>query len=150
MKVILLDKVANLGGVGAEVSVKAGYARNFLLPRKLAVLATKENRAVFEQQRAELEKAAAAKLAAAKALAEKVAALGTLEVAVSAGAEGRLHGAVTAADLVDLLAANGVSVAKSAVRIPSGVLREVGEFEVNLHLHADVDQALNVVVVARS
>ncbi|RIY32269.1 50S ribosomal protein L9 [Psittacicella hinzii] len=149
MKVILLDKVANLGSVGTEVEVKSGYARNYLLPRKIAVLATAENRAKFEAQRAELEKVAAEKLAAAQAVASKIAEIGTLEIGVQAGSEGRLFGAVTTRDIVDVLDAYGVKVEKSQVRVNGGSIRELGEHEILVHLHADVNAQLHVNVVAR-
>ncbi|RIY34071.1 50S ribosomal protein L9 [Psittacicella melopsittaci] len=149
MKVILLDKVAHLGSVGTEVEVKSGYARNYLLPKHIAVLATAENRAKFEAQRAELEKEAAAKLAAAQATAAKIEEIGTLEIGVQAGSEGRLFGSVTTRDIADVLEAYGVNVEKSQVRINGGSIRELGEQEVVIHLHADVNVKLAVNVVSR-
>lgn len=148
MKVILLDKIARLGTVGTEVEVKAGYARNYLLPQGLAVLATKANRAVFEAQRAELEKAAAEKLAHAQQLAETIANIGTLEVGVQVGAEGRLFGAVTNREIQEILSAYGVEVPKSAVRLPNGVIREAGETVVRIHLHSSVDVDLPLRITA--
>lgn len=149
MKVILLDKVAHLGSVGTEVEVKSGYARNYLIPQHLAVLATKENRAKFEARRAELEAQAAAKLATAQALATKIEEVGQIEVGVAAGQEGRLFGAVTTRDVVEILSAYGVEVPKSAIRINGGQIRELGEHVVLVHLHADVNVEVPVNVVAR-
>lgn len=148
MKVILLDKIARLGNVGSEVEVKAGYARNYLLPKGLALLATKAARAEFEAKRAELEKQAAEKLQAAKDLAAKVEAIGTVEVSVQAGHDGRLFGSVTNRDVVEILKAYDIEVSKSAVRLPNGVIREAGETVVRLHLHSDVNVDLPLHVIA--
>ncbi|MFC6277216.1 50S ribosomal protein L9 [Psittacicella hinzii] len=149
MKVILLDKVAHLGSVGTEVEVKSGYARNYLIPNHLAVLATAQNRAYFEQRRAELEAQAQQKLQAAQAVAAKIAEIGTVEVGVAAGQEGRLFGSVTTRDIVEILEAYSIEVPKSSVRINGGQIRELGEHTVVIHLHADVNVNLPVNVVAR-
>nr|prf protein L9 [Escherichia coli] len=135
MQVILLDKVANLGSLGDQVNVKAGYARNFLVPQGKAVPATKKNIEFFEARRAELEAKLAEVLAAANARAEKINALETVTIASKAGDEGKLFGSIGTRDIADAVtAADGVEVAKSEVRLPNGVLRTHGE-EVSFQVH---------------
>ena len=147
MNIILLERVSNLGGLGEEVAVKNGYARNFLIPTGKAVHATPDNRAVFEARRAELEKAANAKLTDAN---ERAAALADRRVTIVARAseEGKLYGSVGTADIAQALSEAVLSVTKSEVRMPEGVIRSVGEHEVGIHLHADVTQTVLVEVVA--
>ena len=146
MQVILLDKVANLGSLGDQVNVKAGYARNFLVPQGKAVPATKKN--VFEARRAELEAKLAEVLAAANARAEKINALETVTIASKAGDEGKLFGSIGTRDIADAVTAAGVKVAKSEVRMPNGVLRTTGEHEVDFQVHSEVFAKLVVNVVA--
>lgn len=148
MDVILLEKVINLGNLGDQVKVKSGYARNFLLPKGRAVMATKDNVAMFEERRAELEAKEAEQLSAAQARAEKLAALDTITMAARAGEEGKLFGSVTATDIADAITAAGVEVAKSEVKMPEGPIRTIGEFEMMVQLHTDVAQAVNIQVVA--
>lgn len=147
MDIILLDKVGRLGSIGDKVSVKAGYGRNFLLPQGKAVSATAKNIADFEVRRAGLEAVAAGKIAEATARAEKLAEL-TVTIAANAGDEGRLFGSIGTRDIADAITAAGVAVVKSEVRLPSGVLREVGQYDIDLQLHAEVIQAVKLVVVA--
>lgn len=147
MEVILLDKVGRLGAIGDKVTVKSGYARNFLLPKGKAVAATAKNIADFEERRAGLEAAAAAKIAEATARAEKLAAL-TVTIAANAGDEGRLFGSIGTRDIADAITAAGVAVAKAEVRLPQGVLREIGQYEIDVQLHAEVVQAVKLAVVA--
>ncbi len=147
MDVILLEKVANLRKRGDKVSVKPGYARNFLVPQGKAKPATPENLKEFEERRAELEKIAAETLAAAQARAEKISAL-TLEIAHQAGEEGKLFGSVTGAEIAKCVTDAGVEVAKSEVRLPNGPLRELGDHEVSIQLHTDVTTVVNIAVVA--
>ena len=147
MEVILLDKVGKLGAIGDKVTVKSGYGRNFLLPQGKAVAATAKNIADFEARRAELEAAAAAKIAEATARAEKLAAL-EVTIAANAGDEGRLFGSIGTRDIAEAISAAGVAVAKSEVRLPQGVLREIGQYEIDIQLHAEVLQAVKLVVVA--
>ena len=144
MQVILLDKVANLGSLGDQVNVKAGYARNFLVPQGKAVPATKKNIEFFEARRAELE----AVLAAANARAEKINALETVTIASKAGDEGKLFGSIGTRDIADAVTAAGVEVAKSEVRLPNGVLRTTGEHEVSFQVHSEVFAKVIVNVVA--
>lgn len=147
MDIILLDKVGRLGAIGDKVSVKSGYARNFLLPQGKAVAATAKNIADFEERRAGLEATAAAKIAEATARAEKLAEL-TVTIAANAGDEGRLFGSIGTRDIADAITAVGVSVAKSEVRLPQGVLRETGAYEIDVQLHAEVVQAVKLNVIA--
>ena len=148
MQVILLDKIAKLGGLGDKVSVKSGFARNFLLPQGKAVFANKENIVKFEERRAELEAKLAADLATGQARAEKVAALSNVVIASVAGDEGKLFGSIGTRDIADAVTAAGVELAKSEVRLPEGALRHTGEFEVVLHLHAEVDATVTIEIVA--
>ena len=147
MEVILLEKVGKLGKIGDKVAVKSGYGRNYLLPQGKAVAATAKNLADFEARRAELEAAANAKLAEANARAEKLAAL-EVTIAAVAGDEGRLFGSVGTRDIAEAITAAGVAVTKAEVRLPEGVIREVGQFEIDVQLHAEVIQAVKVAVVA--
>jgi large subunit ribosomal protein L9 len=146
MEVILLEKVHQLGSLGDRVKVRPGYGRNYLIPMGKAVPATAQNVAKFEVVRAEFERTQAETLEQAKA---KAAALGTLTVTIAskAGTEGRLYGSVGTADIASAVTAGGVTIAKSEVRLPQGPLREVGEHVVNLHLHADVDVMIKVIII---
>ena len=148
MEVILLDKLAHLGGLGDKVKVRNGYARNYLLPQKKAVMATKENLAKFEAQRAELEAKIAAELKAAEDRAAKLAAIGTVTILAKAGDEGKLFGSIGTRDIADALTAAGCEIHKSEVRLPEGVLRSVGEYEIALQLHADVKSVIKLVIAA--
>ena len=149
MQVILLEKVANLGNLGDVVKVKDGYARNFLIPSRQARRATEAALKEFEAKRAELEKAAAEKLAQAQAQGEKLEGT-TLRIVQKAGVDGRLFGSVTNADVADALKAQGVDVEKSMVRMPSGPLKQVGEYPVSVVLHTDVTANVNVNVVGET
>lgn len=148
MNIILLDKVANLGGLGDQVTVKSGYARNFLFPSGKAVPATKSNVEMFEQRRAELEAKLATDLQAAEARAEKINALDAIVIASKAGDEGKLFGSIGTRDIADAVSAAGVEVQKSEILMPHGTIREVGEFEIELQLHADVLAAITLKVEA--
>ncbi|HGJ5854873.1 50S ribosomal protein L9 [Arsenophonus nasoniae] len=148
MEIILLDKVANLGSLGDQVDVKAGYARNFLVPQGKAVPATKKNVEFFEARRAELEAKLADVLAVAKGRAEKINSLATVTIASKAGDEGKLFGSIGTRDIAQAVTAAGVEVAKSEVRLPNGVLRTVGEHEVHFQVHSDVFAKLNVNIIA--
>ena len=147
MEVILLDKIAKLGGLGDKVSVKSGYARNYLLPQGKAVFASDANVEHFEARRAELEAAAAAKLGGAEARAEKIAAT-AVTIEANAGDEGKLFGSIGARDIAAAITAAGAEVNKSEVRLPHGPLREVGEFDVTVQVHSDVKAVVTVTIVA--
>jgi len=147
MEVILLEKIGGLGNLGDKVRVKGGFGRNFLIPYGKAVSATPDNVARFETQRAELEKAAAERLATAQERAEKLAGL-SIRIEANAGDEGKLFGSVGTRDIADAVStAAGIEVSKSEVRLPTGVLRTTGEFEIELQLHSDVSQMVTVSVV---
>lgn len=150
MQIILLDKVANLGGLGDQVTVKSGYARNFLFPQGKAVPATKANIEKFEARRAELEAQAQAQLDAANAKAESLTALGEVTIASPAGDEGKLFGSVGTKDIADAITKAGVEVAKSEVKLPTGTLREVGEYEIDLQIHSDVTATVKLLIIAEA
>src|SRR5471032_2651415 len=147
MQLIYLEKVTNLGNLGDKVNVKAGYGRNYLLPYGKATAATAANVAAFEERRAELEKLAADKKASAETRAAQLAEL-EVTITATAGDEGKLFGSIGTHDIADALTASGVEVAKSEVRLPNGTIRNVGEFDVAVHLHSDVEATVRVVVVA--
>ena len=147
MQVILLERVAKLGAMGEVVKVKEGYARNFLLPQGKATAATEANVAAFEARRAELEKAAAEKKASAETRAAQLAEL-EVTITATAGDEGKLFGSIGTHDIADALTASGVEVAKAEVRLPNGTIRQVGEYDVAVHLHTDVEATVKVIVVA--
>jgi large subunit ribosomal protein L9 len=146
MQIILLDKVANLGNLGDVVKVKDGYARNFLIPSRMARRATAAAIKEFEERRAELEKAAAEKLAAAQALADKMSGR-TVHITQKAGVDGRLFGSVTNNDIAEALTRIDFKVAKAQVRLPNGPLKTVGEHTVTVAPHTDVVVEVKVVVV---
>ncbi|MGK5013031.1 50S ribosomal protein L9 [Janthinobacterium sp. ROICE36] len=146
MQIILLEKVVNVGNLGEVVKVKDGYARNFLIPQRLARRATATAVAEFEVKRAELEKAAAAKLAASQAQGEKLSGL-TVQVAQKAGVDGRLFGSVTNFDIAEALTKQGFAVEKAQIRMPTGPLKIVGEHSVSVALHTDVVVEVVIAVV---
>lgn len=146
MQIILLEKVVNLGGLGDVVKVKDGYARNFLIPQGKAKRATQANLAEFEARRAELERAQAEKLAAAQALAAKLEGV-SVQVARKAGMDGRLFGSVGNADIAEGLVAQGFDIDRSAIRMPDGPLKQVGDTQLEVSLHADVLATITVSVV---
>jgi large subunit ribosomal protein L9 len=137
MQVILLDKVVNLGNLGDVVRVKDGYARNFLIPNRMARRATQAAVAEFEVKRADLEKAAAEKLAAAQAQGEKLNGL-TVQISQKAGVDGRLFGSVTNADVAEALSKQGFVIEKAQVRLPAGLIKTTGEHPISVSLHTDV------------
>lgn len=147
MDVILLEKVQNLGKLGDRVAVRSGYARNYLLPQRKAVSATPANLAAFEQRRAELEKAESDALAAAQSRAEKLNGK-TVTVAAKAGTEGKLFGSVGTLDIAEAAGREGLDLKRHEVRLPSGPFRNIGSYEVELHLHADVEARITVNVIA--
>jgi large subunit ribosomal protein L9 len=147
MELILLQKVANLGNIGDRVKVKSGYGRNFLLPQGKATLATAANVARFDARRAELERAANEELHRAQQRAAAIKDF-KLSIIAKAGSEGKLFGSVGTADIAEAATAAGHSLARSEVRLPGGPLRAVGDHAVTLHLHADVEVELPVIIVA--
>jgi large subunit ribosomal protein L9 len=149
MQIILLDKIANVGNLGDVVKVKAGYARNFLIPKGMAKRATPENLKLLEEKRSELERAAGEKLTAAQTLGEKLEGM-AIRIPQKAGVDGRLFGSVGSIDIVEALAKEGVTVEKSQIRLPAGPLKQVGEHAVTISLHTDVDAHITVTVVAET
>lgn len=147
MEVILLEKVGKLGTVGDKVNVKSGFGRNYLLPQGKAVTATTQNIAEFEARRAELELAAANKKETAEIRAGKLEDL-KVTIAAKAGDEGKLFGSVGARDIADAITAAGVEVAKAEVKLPTGTLRETGEFDIDVQLHVDVMQTIKLIIEA--
>lgn len=149
MQIILLEKVVNVGNLGDVVKVKQGYARNYLIPQGKAKRATPENIAAIEARRADLEKAANAKLEEAQAQAAKLEGM-TVQISQKAGVDGRLFGSVTNADVVEALKGQGFDIEKSAVRMPSGPLKQVGEHPLVVNLHTDVHANITVNVVGET
>jgi large subunit ribosomal protein L9 len=146
MQIILLEKVANLGNLGDVVRVKDGFARNFLIPQRVARRATTTAIAEFEAKRAELEKLAADKLAAAQAVGAKLTGL-VLPIKQKAGVDGRLFGSVTNHDVSDALKAQGFTIEKASVRMPTGPLKIVGEHKLSVAVHTDVVVEITVQVI---
>ena len=149
MQVILMEKVVNLGTLGDEVKVKDGYARNFLIPQGKAKRATEANRKYFQEKRAELERAHAEKLAAAQAQAEKLEGA-TVQITRKAGVDGRLFGSVSNFDIADALVAQGFAVERSALRLPDGPLKAVGDTKIQVALHSEVVATVTVSVLGEN
>ncbi len=147
MNIILLEKIENLGDIGDQVKVKAGYGRNYLVPKGKATMATPANIEKFEGMRAQFEARAADSLAAATGRAERLQGM-DISIAAKAGTEGKLFGSVGNTDIADACKRAGVEIDRSEVRMVDGPLRHVGEHEVGVHLHTDVDVILKVNVVA--
>ena len=147
MNVILLEPINRLGGLGEEVVVKPGFARNYLLPQGKAVRATEDNRRLFEQRRMELAEAAQDRLILAEERARQLSEI-NVAIVVKAGDEGKLYGSVGAQEISQALMEQGVEVHKREVILSEGPIRVVGDHEVNLHLHSEVSIALPISVVA--
>tara|TARA_B100000780_G_scaffold163824_1_gene114545 strand:+ start:177 stop:623 length:447 start_codon:yes stop_codon:yes gene_type:complete len=147
MNVILLEKIGKLGALGDTVSVKAGYGRNFLIPKGKAVPANKVNTEAFEARRSELEAAAAEKLAAAQARADAIGVL-TITIAANAGQEGKLFGSIGTNEIAAALVEAGYAVDKTEVRLPEGTLRALGETAVAIQLHSDITIEVTIALVA--
>ena len=148
MEIILLEKIENLGVMGDKVNVKPGYGRNYLIPKGKAAPATEANIAEFEARRAELEKAAAETLAAAEARRDRLADM-KITITAKAGDEGKLFGSIGTADIADAINATGVMVERHEVRLPTGAYRQVGEYDVDLHLHTDVNTTIKLTIAAQ-
>ena len=147
MQIILLEKIGGLGNLGDIVTVKNGYARNFLIPQGKAKRATEANKAEFEARRAELEARQAKILADALARKEKLDGQ-VITVAQKAGVDGRLFGSVTNADIASAIVATGIKAEKANVRLPEGPFKAIGEYEVEIALHSDAVAKVTVAVVA--
>jgi large subunit ribosomal protein L9 len=146
MQIILMERVVNLGGLGDVVKVKDGYARNFLIPQGKAKRATEANRKIFEEKRAELERIQAEAIAAAQAQVEKLEGL-MVQITRKTGVDGRLFGSVSTHDIAEALAAQGFQVEKSAIRLPEGPLKTIGDTPVQIALHTDVVATVTVSVL---
>jgi len=146
MEVILLEKIDNLGELGEKVSVKSGYGRNYLFPQKKAIAATADNVENFEARRYELQLLEDEKLAAAQERADKIALL-DLTLTANAGEEGKLYGSIGTRDIAEVVSQQGIDIAKSEVRMPHGPIRELGEYEIDIHLHSAVNVVLKLGVV---
>ena len=146
MEIILLESVDRLGGLGDLVNVRPGFARNYLLPKGKAKLATAANIAEIAERRAELEKHEAEVLKAAKARAKQ---LEGLEISISAksGGEGKLFGSVTNANITEAVNEKGIELEKSEVRMPEGPIRLAGEYDIDLHLHTEVNATIKLTVI---
>lgn len=147
MQIILLEKVQNLGDLGDAVNVRPGYGRNYLIPNGIAVPATKENLSKFEAKRAEFEKAAADVVGAAQARADALAGKKVI-VAQKAGEEGKLFGSVGTVDIAKAFTDAGMPIEKQEIRLPQGAIREVGDFDIVIHLHTDINVTVQVSVLA--
>ena len=147
MEIILLEKIDNIGGIGDQVKVKSGYARNYLIPQGKATVATAENIKKFEAIRSDLEAKAAAEIAAARERAAKIEGQ-EIRISVQAGSEGRLFGSIGTVDIAEACAVLGADVERSEVRLHDGPLRVVGEHMVEIHLHSDVNVPLKVILEA--
>lgn len=150
MQVILLEKMQKLGNLGDEVTVKAGFGRNFLVPQGKALPANKRNREVFETRRAELEAAAAKLLGEAEQRQQKLVAAGDIDIMANAGIEGKLFGSVGASDIADALNAAGADVQRNEVRLPTGALRHTGEYNIDIQLHSDVVVTVKVTIASEA
>lgn len=147
MQVILLEKIANLGDLGDQVSVKSGYGRNYLVPQNKAVPATAENIAQFEERRAELERTSNERLGEAQGRADKIS--GTqVTITSKAGEEGKLFGSITVRDIAEAAGRRDIRLDKSEILLPDGPLRTLGEYEVDTKLHPEVIATLKVIVIA--
>lgn len=147
MEVILLEKIANLGNLGDRVTIKAGYGRNYLIPQGKAAMATAAKIKEFEARRAELEKQATEKLNAANKRGEAISKL-SISIAHKTGDEGRLFGSVGTQNIAEAITAAGVPVEKQEVRMPNGVIRQVGEYDIAINLHTDVIVTIPIKIVS--
>lgn len=147
MEVILLAKIDKLGELGQKVTVKSGYGRNYLFPQKKAIPATADNLENFEARRYELQLLEDDKLASAQERADKIALL-DITLTAKSGEEGKLYGSIGTRDIAEVVSQQGIKISKSDVRLPHGPLRELGEYEIDIHLHAEVNIILKLGVVS--
>jgi large subunit ribosomal protein L9 len=147
MDVILLERIKHLGDLGEKVTVKGGYGRNFLIPKGKALPATAKHLQEFETRRAELEKTQQDTLTSAQKRATQLQEI-IVEIAGKVGMEGKLFGSVTAADIAKAINDGGIPISKNEIRLPDGPIRQIGEYDVEVHLHSEVDAFVTVQVVA--
>ncbi len=146
MEVILLEKIRKLGALGEKVNVKPGFGRNYLIPQRKAVFATPTNLAKFEARRAELEKIEADRLAVAQARSVTLKGIGVVTIACRAGEDGKLFGSVGTRDIAEAITKAGVAIDKSEVHLPEGTLRNIGEYDIGIDLHGDIDIEVKVIL----
>ena len=146
MQVILLDKIGKLGDLGDTVNVKAGYGRNFLLPTGKAMLATKENLAIIEEQKAELVKNMEESRSKAVKRGELLSEL-ALSISAKVGEEGKLFGSVGTQDICEAIKQQSIEVEKKEILLANGPLRTVGAHKISIRLHPDVTIDLEVSIV---
>jgi large subunit ribosomal protein L9 len=146
MEIILLESIDRLGGLGDLVNVRPGFARNYLLPKGKAKLATAANIAEIAERRAELEKHEAEVLKAAQTRAEQLEGL-EISITAKSGGEGKLFGSVTNANITEAVNEKGIELEKSEVRMPEGPIRLAGEYDIDLHLHTDVNATIKLTVI---
>lgn len=146
MQIILQENIRNLGSLGEQVKVKPGYARNYLLPQGKAVPVTVENIALFEQKRAELEKAAADVLQKAQERAKNLEQLASITITTQASEEGKLYGALGVNEIVKAVTDSGVEIHKKEVNLPEGPIRAIGEYSITMQFHTDVEAVIVVKV----
>jgi len=145
MQVILMERIENLGALGDIVAVRAGYARNYLVPQRKAKIATKSNLVAFEEIRAELEVAETKVIIVAKERCTAIEKL-ALQITVNAGPEGKLFGSVSNHEVADAIVAAGIEVERKEIRMPDGPIRMIGHYEVGVHLHSEVDAVVKIAV----
>lgn len=150
MEVILLERIRNLGSLGDKVNVKAGYGRNYLVPKGKAVYATPASIAKFEARRSELEKIEAEHLKAAQDKKQALENLGVIVIHSKAGDEGKLFGSIGTRDIAEAINHAGVEVLKSEIDLPTGVLRQVGEYEIVIELHSDVKATVKLSITSEA
>lgn len=146
MELILLEKVENLGGLGDMVNVKSGYGRNYLIPQGKAKPATPENIAELEARREELERVETEALTRAENRKAQLDGV-VLEIPAAAGLEGKLFGSIGTVDIAEALMAKGIEIERKEVRMPHGPIRVVGEHNIDIHLHTDINVPIKVNVV---
>lgn len=146
MEVILLEKIRNVGNLGDKVSVKPGFGRNYLLPQRKAISATKTNLEKFEARRSELEVHAAEILNAAKVRAEKLSGMTAVTIVAKVIDEGKLYGSVGIVDIAEAMKNAGIEVSKSEIKLPTGPIRHIGEYDIDLYLHSDVIATVKIVI----
>jgi large subunit ribosomal protein L9 len=150
MEVLLLEKVRNLGALGDKVNVKPGYGRNYLVPQGKAIYATAANIKKFEARRAELEKVEKEHLDAALAKKTAIEALGTITLHAKAGEEGKLFGSIGTRDIVEAVTAAGVVITKSEIDLPTGVIRNLGDYDITLELHSEVVAIVKLSIITEA
>tara|TARA_Y100001970_G_scaffold278206_1_gene383577 strand:+ start:6647 stop:7102 length:456 start_codon:yes stop_codon:yes gene_type:complete len=148
MELILLEKVAQLGDPGDLVKVKSGYGRNFLIPSGKAVRADEENKAEYEKRKEELLKAETDRKEAALEEAKKLESL-VLNIEASVSEEGTLYGSIGTREIADSIVEKGIDLVKSSIRLPDGVLKELGEYSIDIELHPEVIQSIKVLITAK-